>query len=170
MDILVDATGDLRWAGRRYRCALGWGGIRVDKREGDGATPAGRFPLRRVLYRPDRLAPPPTRLPIAPLSPEDGWCDDPADPLYNRPVRLPYGGCRHERMWRADALYDVLAVIGYNDDPTVPDKGSAIFLHVADPDYRPTHGCIALARRDLLDVLADVGPDVALEIEPAAER
>jgi L,D-peptidoglycan transpeptidase YkuD (ErfK/YbiS/YcfS/YnhG family) len=135
VDIVVDAAGELRWASRRYRCALGHGGVRADKREGDGATPAGRFPLRRVLYRPDRLAPPPTRL----------------------------------QLWRADGLYDLIVVIGYNDDPVVPGKGSAIFLHVASPDYRPTHGCVALARDDLLAVLADVGPEVALNVR-AADR
>ncbi|MGE0119342.1 MAG: L,D-transpeptidase [Dongiaceae bacterium] len=162
----VDARGELRWAGRRYRCALGRGGVRADKREGDGATPAGRFPLRRVLYRADRLPPPATGLPTAALTPDDGWCDDPADPLYNRPVRLPYGGCRHEQMWRADGLYDVVVVIGHNDEPVVPGKGSAIFLHAASPDYRPTEGCIALARGDLLAILAEIGPDAVLEIVP----
>jgi L,D-peptidoglycan transpeptidase YkuD (ErfK/YbiS/YcfS/YnhG family) len=161
--IVVDPVGELRWAGRRYRCALGHGGARIDKREGDGATPVGRFPLRRVLYRPDRLSAPVTKLPVAPLSPADGWCDDPADPLYNRPVRLPHAGCRDEQMWRADGLYDVVVVIGHNDDPVVPDMGSAIFLHVASPDYRPTHGCIALARQDLLAVLAEIGPEAMLE-------
>ena len=166
--IVVDPAGELWWAGRNYRCALGRGGVRLDKREGDGATPVGLFPLRRVLYRPDRLSAPVTRLPVAPLSPEDGWCDDPADPLYNRPVRLPYAGCRDEGMWRSDGLYDVVVVIGHNDDPVIAGKGSAIFLHVAAPDYRPTQGCIALALPDLLAVLADSGLDVSLEIAGGA--
>lgn len=168
--IVVDPAGTLWWAGHDYRCALGHGGVRIDKREGDGATPAGRFPLRRVLYRPDRLSAPVTTLPVAPLSPADGWCDDPLDPLYNRPVRLPYPGCRDERMWRNDGMYDVVVVVGHNDDPVIPDKGSAIFLHVASPDYRPTHGCIALARQDLLAILADIGPEVTLETKPPADR
>jgi L,D-peptidoglycan transpeptidase YkuD (ErfK/YbiS/YcfS/YnhG family) len=164
--ITVDPRGELRWAGRRYRCALGRGGVRADKQEGDGATPAGRFPLRRVLYRADRLPQPVTRLPTAALTPDDGWCDDPADPLYNRSVRLPYGGCRHEQMWRVDGLYDVVVIIGHNDEPVVPGKGSAIFLHAASPDYRPTEGCIALARGDLLALLAEIGPDAVLEVVP----
>ncbi len=169
MDILVNAAGELRWANRTYRCALGHGGVRNDKREGDGATPAGRFPLRRVLYRPDRLSAPTTLLPVSPLAPDDGWCDDPTDPQYNRPVRLPYAA-RHEELWRADALYDVIVVIGHNDAPVVPGKGSAIFLHLANADYRPTQGCVALIRQDLLDVLTGVGPDDVLEIEPAGGR
>jgi L,D-peptidoglycan transpeptidase YkuD (ErfK/YbiS/YcfS/YnhG family) len=167
--IRVSATGELRWEGRAYRCALGRSGVRVDKREGDGATPAGRFPLRRVLYRPDRLSAPTTPLPATPLTPDDGWCDDPADPQYNRPVRLPYAG-RHEELWRADALYDVIVVVGHNDAPVIAGMGSAIFMHVASADYRPTEGCVALARQDLLDILAGAGPDTALEIAAAAVR
>jgi L,D-peptidoglycan transpeptidase YkuD (ErfK/YbiS/YcfS/YnhG family) len=125
--------------------------------------------LRRVLYRPDRLSAPTTPLPATPLTPDDGWCDDPADPQYNRPVRLPYAG-RHEELWRADALYDVIVVVGHNDAPVIAGMGSAIFMHVASADYRPTQGCVALARQDLLDILAGAGPDTALEIAAAAVR
>jgi len=157
MDMIVSAGGAADWGGRAFRCALGRTGIRADKREGDGVTPAGCFGLRRVLYRADRLARPPTALPVAALTPQDGWCDDPADPLYNRPVRLPYAA-RHERLWRADGLYDLIVVLGHNDDPVVPWRGSAVFLHVAAPDYRPTEGCVALARDDLLAVLAEARP------------
>lgn len=169
MDILVSADGRLRWAGRSYRCALGHGGVRRDKREGDGATPAGRFPLRRVLYRPDRMATPMTGLPAAALTPEDGWCDDPADAYYNRPVRLPYPA-RHERMWREDGLYDIVVVIGHNDDPVVPGMGSAVFLHVARADYGATEGCVALALDDLKAVLAQASPGIQVEIEAPAGR
>jgi L,D-peptidoglycan transpeptidase YkuD (ErfK/YbiS/YcfS/YnhG family) len=143
--------------------------VRIDKQEGDGATPAGRFLLRRVLYRPDRLSAPGTRLPVAPLTPADGWCDDPADPQYNRPVRLPYAA-RHEELWRGDALYDIVVIVGHNDAPVIAGLGSAIFMHSASEDYRPTEGCVALARQDLLDVLTGVGPDTVLEIGAAAGR
>jgi L,D-peptidoglycan transpeptidase YkuD (ErfK/YbiS/YcfS/YnhG family) len=166
LTIRVSATGELQWANRFYRCALGHGGVRVDKREGDGATPAGRYPLRRVLYRPDRLSAPATLLPVAALRPDDGWCDDPADPQYNRPVRLPYAA-RHEELWRADALYDVVVVIGHNDAPAAAGMGSAIFMHLASADYRPTQGCVALALPDLLEILAEVGLGDGLEVQPA---
>ena len=169
MNIRVGATGELLCGDRIYRCALGRSGIRIDKREGDGATPAGRFPLRRVLYRPDRLPAPATRLPVAALAPDDGWCDDPADPQYNRPVRLPYGA-RHEDMWRADTLYDVVVVVGHNDAPVVAGMGSAVFMHLANADYRPTEGCVARAREDRLEVLAGAGPDTVLEIVTATAR
>lgn len=173
MDLLIGADGTARciahgiarWGDRAFRCALGPAGIRRDKREGDGATPAGRFPLRRVLYRPDRLSPPSTGLPVAALTPADGWCDDPADAAYNRPVRLPCAA-RHERLWRDDAVYDVIVVVGHNDDPPRPGLGSAVFLHVARDDYAPTEGCVALALRDLLAVLAEAQPGDALVAEP----
>lgn len=168
MEIAIRATapaaGRLVWAGREVVCTLGHGGIRAEKREGDGATPAGLFPLRRVLWRADRLAHPPgTRLPCTPILPTDGWCDWPGDPLYNRPVTLPYPG-RHERMWRDDALYDIVVVIGHNDDPVVPGAGSAVFMHLSRDDGGPTAGCIGLSRRDLLGLLAAAGPDDRLVI------
>ena len=163
MDLTVTRDGDRWWAalddGRHFRCAMGRGGCVRAKREGDGATPIGAWPMRRLLYRPDRLpAAPETGLPVAPLSPTDGWCDDPADATnYNRPVTLPFSGS-HEVLWRTDGLYDLIVVLGHNDAPPVPGAGSAIFLHCARPDYAPTEGCVALARPDLLAALAGVDP------------
>ena len=164
-DLLLHPPGMLGWRGRRFACAVGAGGVRANKREGDGATPAGRFPLRRVLYRPDRLAPPRTALPVAPLAPCDGWCDDPAHPLYNRPLRLPHAA-RHEQLWRGDHVYDLIVILGHNDDPVVPGLGSAVFLHVAQPDYAPTAGCVAVAAGDLLAILAGVGRRAWLHVPP----
>ena len=154
MDLVVESAGWARWGARRMRCALGKGGVRAAKREGDGVTPAGAFTMRRVLYRADRAAAPTTRLPIAPISSDDGWCDDPADAAYNRPVKLPYAA-RAERLWRADRLYDLVVVLGHNDTPPVAGAGSAIFLHVAAADYAPTEGCVALAADELRAVLAE---------------
>lgn len=139
-------------AGHVFRAALGPAGIRMHKEEGDGATPAGLLPLRRVLYRADRLPAPRCAVPIEPLAPEDGWCDAPDDTAYNRKVRLPYAAS-HEELWRRDAVYDVIGVLGWNDAPPMRGRGSAIFLHVARPDYAPTEGCIALALPDLLAAL-----------------
>jgi L,D-peptidoglycan transpeptidase YkuD (ErfK/YbiS/YcfS/YnhG family) len=162
MEIAVSAEGWLEAAGRRRACALGRGGVVADKREGDGGTPAGRLPLRRVFYRADRLgSPPATALPVQALAPDDGWCDAPDDLAYNRPIKHPYPASA-ERMWRDDGLYDVVVELGWNDDPVTPGRGSAIFLHVARPDYGPTEGCVALALPDLLDLLALCRPDDAL--------
>lgn len=167
--LVVYSDGVAEFGGRRFRCALGRSGVRPGKEEGDGATPTGRYPMRRVLFRPDRLAAPPTGLPLGPIARNDGWCDDPQDAAYNRPVSLPYA-TRHEEMWRDDQLYDVVVVLGHNDDPPVAGQGSAVFLHVASPDYAPTEGCVALAPDDLLSMLRDCGPDAAIEIrqEPSA--
>ena len=124
MDLFVHLTRDgwrARFDGLERRCAVGRGGVRADKKEGDGATPAGSWPVRRLLYRADRLPPPPTALPSEPVGAADGWCDDPGDRRYNRPVRLPYPG-RHERLWREDEVYDCIMILGYNDDAPVPDR------------------------------------------------
>lgn len=153
MFALVESDDTLRFAERCYRAAIGRGGRRADKQEGDGATPLGLLALRRVLYRPDRLAAPVAAVPVQALAPDDGWCDDPAHPAYNRPVTLPIPASA-EALWRDDAVYDVTGVLGWNDDPIVPGRGSAIFLHVARPDYAPTEGCVALALPDLLGLLA----------------
>lgn len=161
---MVSPSGRLRWAGHDCRCALGYGGVRQDKLEGDGATPIGRFSFRRVLYRADRLGQPATRLPIDRIATHDGWCDDPADANYNRQVRLPYPA-RHERLWRKDHLYDVIVILGHNDDPPAAGAGSAIFLHVARADFGPTEGCVALALPDLLALLETIGPMDHIVIE-----
>ncbi len=163
MRIRVSADGWLAWRDRRVRCALGRSAVSTAKREGDGATPAGTFPLRRVLYRPDRTDPPKTALPMSPLRPDDGWSDDPEDPLYNRPVRLPHG-FRAETLWRDDEIYDVIVILGHNDDPPLPGAGSAVFLHVARPGWTPTRGCVALALPDLLDLLAEAAPGDVITI------
>ena len=160
----VTADGWLQCGNRVFRCTLGRGGVTTDKREGDGATPAGAYPLRQLLYRPDRLAPPTNALPTSPLRPRDGWCDDPGHSAYNRPVTLPLDASA-ESMWRDDHLYDLVVVLGYNDDPVVSDLGSAIFLHVASPEYSPTEGCSALAKEDFLTVLADITPGSDIRIE-----
>jgi L,D-peptidoglycan transpeptidase YkuD (ErfK/YbiS/YcfS/YnhG family) len=153
------------WEGHRVKAAVGKGGLApaADKREGDGASPVGLWPLRRVLYRPDKGPAPKTDLPIEAIHREDGWCDAPEDPAYNRPVALPYPASA-ERMWREDDLYDLVVILGHNDDPVVPNAGSAIFLHIAKPDYSPTEGCVALARPDLEALLAAARPGDQLEI------
>lgn len=150
--ILPDGRFILR--GEVLRCALGKGGVRpaAMKREGDGATPAARLPLRRLFYRADRLAAPRCAVPVEPIAREDGWCDDATRPEYNRRVTLPFDGS-HERLWREDPVYDLVGVLGWNDDPVERGRGSAIFLHLARDGFPPTEGCVALALRDLRKVL-----------------
>jgi len=154
----------LGFAGTEMRCAVGRSGISPDKHEGDGATPAGRYLLREAFYRPDRIAPPHTTLKLTALNPDDGWCDDPDHPSYNRLIKLPFPAS-HEEMWRTDQLYDLVIVIGYNDDPPVPGLGSAIFLHLCRDDFGPTAGCVAIPLADMLDLLPRLTPETAIAIE-----
>jgi L,D-peptidoglycan transpeptidase YkuD (ErfK/YbiS/YcfS/YnhG family) len=144
-------------------CAVGRSGSAVIKREGDGASPIGTWPLRAALYRSDRLMRPQTRLPIKSISRRDGWCDAASDRNYNRPVTHPYPASA-EHLWREDGLYDVIVVMGYNDRPRVKGKGSAIFLHCARADFKPTEGCIAVRRADLIRLLPRLGLKTRLRI------
>jgi L,D-peptidoglycan transpeptidase YkuD (ErfK/YbiS/YcfS/YnhG family) len=162
-------SGTLSFAERTYPCMVGRSGIVRPKFEGDGGTPAGIFPLREVRYRPDRVSTPKTGLAVFKSSRTDGWCDDPEDPAYNRIVGLPHQ-TDAELMWRNDHLYDVLAVVGYNDAPTVPGAGSAIFLHVMGSptdDYQYTAGCVSMLIQNLLVMLASCTPSTMIDISTA---
>lgn len=151
-------------AGNIRKAAIGRSGTTTLKKEGDGATPVGAFALREVIYRRDRMLRPRTPLPVRPLHVEDGWCEDPKDRNYNRRVRLPYSGASVDRLTRADDLYDLVVVLGYNDRPRVKGRGSAIFMHLARPGYTPTAGCIALSRRDLLLLLKLARPGAKIRV------
>jgi L,D-peptidoglycan transpeptidase YkuD (ErfK/YbiS/YcfS/YnhG family) len=155
--------GRLSWSRGNTVAAVGRGGVKADKHEGDGATPAGIYPLLSILYRPDRIAAPLSQLPVRPLAPSDGWVDEPSDANYNRPVSLPYPASA-EQLWREDDLYDALVVIGYNMEPVVPSAGSAIFLHVATSDFAPTSGCVAVEKEVLLGLLPLLGPGSKITI------
>lgn len=145
------------------RAAIGRGSLRALKREGDGGTPLGRFPIRSALYRADRLPRPRANLPIRAIRKSDGWCEDPDDHNYNRRIALS-ADSKHDRLARDDHLYDLVLVLGYNDRPRVRGRGSAIFLHLARPGYAPTAGCIALSRADLQVLLAQVGPGTKIVV------
>lgn len=161
--------GVVALGGMRFACALGRAGLAARKREGDGATPAGRWDLRMVLYRADRVRRPQTRLPAKPIGTMDGWCDERVDRNYNRPVRHP---CRAsaERLWRDDALYDLLVVLGYNMRPRIKGRGSAIFMHLARPGYAPTEGCIALASPHLLRLLTRAAHGTQVHLRAGARK
>jgi L,D-peptidoglycan transpeptidase YkuD (ErfK/YbiS/YcfS/YnhG family) len=147
--------GVLEGAGLHLRAAHGRGGIvpAAQKREGDGGTPSGLLRLTRVLYRADRMQAPVCAVPVEPIAPRDGWCDDMADPAYNKQIRLPFAP-GHEALWRDDHVYDVIGVLDWNFAPIIPGKGSAIFFHAATPDYAPTAGCVALNLADMLAALS----------------
>ena len=142
---------------------LGRSGIRANKREGDGATPRGRFRLRQLWWRPDRRARPATQLPVRRIDPAIAWCEDPADRGYNRPFRRSAGEAG-DRVWRDDRLYDVVIEIDHNRRPRIAGRGSAVFLHLTRPDGSPTAGCVALAPAALRRLFARLGPKTRIEI------
>jgi L,D-peptidoglycan transpeptidase YkuD (ErfK/YbiS/YcfS/YnhG family) len=151
-------SGRLVGGGIDVACAVGRSGVSAVKREGDGASPRGAFRIIGGYYRPDRFTiRPRTVLPLRPLRPDSGWCDDPGDANYNRPVRRPYGAS-HEALWRADGLYDVVLIIDWNLSPRARGRGSAIFFHLGEPGERPTEGCVAIRRQDLRKVLGCLRP------------
>lgn len=154
MRLIIRNQTCLVWPGGTCQAALGLGGLvtEADKREGDGATPIGTYVLRRVMYRADRIKRPKTNLPCRPIHTLDGWCDEPTNPAYNRPVRLPYTGST-EALYRKDHVYDLLVVLGHNDSPPKLGLGSAIFLHLARSNWTPTRGCIAVRESDLREIL-----------------
>lgn len=155
----------VRFMGRYFPASIGRGGVLRDKREGDGATPAGTHRLVGLLYRPDRISG--ASLPdwAVPLRPTDGWSDDPADPDYNLMVRLPHP-YRHERLWRSDPLYDVILLTDWNWPQARTNAGSAIFLHQWRRPGYPTEGCVALSRAALPWILPRIGYETRLIVPP----
>lgn len=164
--IWVDSSAHTLSAfGETHRCAIGKGGTRpaAEKREGDGATPLGRWPILAALLRPDRMAAPVTVLPWRWLRPNDGWSDGIEDPVYNRPIVHPHSHSA-ERLWREDAVYDIIVVLGTNMSPVKRGAGSAIFWHIAQPDFRATEGCVAIEKPHLARILPSLTVGSVLEI------
>ena len=165
MIIASVAAGTVTAFGETVAASFGKGGAiaAVDKREGDGATPLGVWPVRAALLRPDRMAAPATRLPWRWLRPGDGWSDGVDDPAYNRPVAWPHRYSA-EHLWRDDHVYDVIIVLGHNDSPPRAPQGSAIFWHCCQPDRRPTEGCVAIDRPVLARWLDRLAPGATITI------
>jgi L,D-peptidoglycan transpeptidase YkuD (ErfK/YbiS/YcfS/YnhG family) len=156
-------TGLLTAGNLNVRCAVGRSGFKVLKREGDGATPKGTWALRRLILRSDKMRFVSTTLPSRLLRRDDGWCETPDDPRYNQPVKLPYGaGADH--MWREDDLYDAIVVLSHNDRPRLRNFGSAVFFHIAQPDFGPTAGCVAVTKKDMRKILKLIGAKTHMRI------
>jgi L,D-peptidoglycan transpeptidase YkuD (ErfK/YbiS/YcfS/YnhG family) len=152
------SSGRLHAGQMTLRCAIGGGGVRRDKREGDHATPAGSWRLLSAFYRPEKALPKPPQLAMRPIRKNLGWCDDTASPLYNQLIVAPFRGS-HESLWRDDRLYDIVIVLDYNIFPRRKKRGSAIFIHCAREklgvrnEFAPTEGCVALRYEDLRRLL-----------------
>jgi len=155
--------GWLSAGGQYTKVALGRSGIKANKREGDGATPKGRYRLVRLWWRRDRLPRPRTLLPVRPIGRFDGWCEDPADRRYNRAIRTSPGRPA-DRLWRADALYDLIIEIDHNQRPRICGRGSAVFVHVARADLSSTAGCVSMPIKALRRLIARLGPKSTLTI------
>ena len=170
LDLIVAAPesdgatiGILQAGDRQMACAFGRGGVTGDKREGDGCTPIGDWPLRKLYYRGDRLEFPETHLSTVRIGDDHGWCDAPEHKLYNQEVALPFEAS-HEVLNRDDHLYDLMIPMGYNDTDIVPGAGSAIFFHLAHTDYRSTEGCVAIALADMEQLLPMLSPQTILRV------
>jgi len=166
MDLIVTKEKRAHWGGQVFPCAIGHGGIAIKTQEGDGITPLGSWPIREVFYRADRLEKPITIFPVRAIQKTDGWCDDPRDAPYNQHVQKPHASS-HEDLWREDHVYDIIVVLGYNDDPIVSGKGSAIFMHLAREGFSPTAGCIALNLADLLKFLKEATEETRVVVKEA---
>jgi L,D-peptidoglycan transpeptidase YkuD (ErfK/YbiS/YcfS/YnhG family) len=158
------SKGWLVAGGSQIPAALGRGGIRANKREGDGGTPRGRFRPVQLWWRADRAPRPRTRLPVRRIGQHDGWCEDPKDRLYNRPVKVPAHSAA-DRLWRQDGLYDLIIELDHNTRPRVAGRGSAIFFHVAREGFKPTAGCVALQAPRLRKLLERIGPATRIVIQ-----
>jgi L,D-peptidoglycan transpeptidase YkuD (ErfK/YbiS/YcfS/YnhG family) len=155
--------GWLTAGGQAVPVALGRGGIRANKREGDGGTPKGTFRPLQLWWRADRHPRPRTFLPIRAIGPEDAWCEDPANRHYNQPIRLERDRSG-DRLRRDDHLYDFIIEIDHNSSPRVAGRGSAVFLHLARENFAPTAGCVSMTRSAMLRLLARLGPETKIVI------
>jgi len=144
--------------------ALGRGGIKANKREGDGSTPRGNFRLRQLWWRADKHPRPTTSLPVQRITSNDGWCENPADRRYNRPIKVP-ADADADRLARKDNLYDFIIEIDHNTRPRVAGRGSAVFIHAARQGFTPTAGCVALEINSLRRILARLGPRTRIVVE-----
>jgi L,D-peptidoglycan transpeptidase YkuD (ErfK/YbiS/YcfS/YnhG family) len=157
------SRGWLTAGGQTIPVALGRGGIRANKREGDGGTPKGAFRPRQLWWRADRHPRPSTFLPLRAIVPEDAWCEDVSSRHYNQPLRLSAkdGG---DRLTRDDHLYDYIIEIDHNTKPRIAGRGSAVFLHLARKDFSPTAGCVSMTKGAMLRLLARLGPETKIVI------
>jgi len=139
----------------KIRCTLGKKGITKNKWEGDLKTPRGIFKFKKIFYRKDRVNLFKSSIKKKIIKKNIGWCDDVKSNHYNKEIRFPFGGSA-EKLWRKDNIYDLIIVINYNLNPIKKNKGSAIFLHISKKNYSPTKGCIAINKKDMLDLVANI--------------
>ena len=149
--------------GVSFFCVFGRDGVVKEKIEGDWKTPIGTFPIRKIYYRKDKIQNIKTQTECIPLSIDDAWCDDIRKEEYNTFIKLPFEGS-YENLWRDDDMYDVIIVIGYNDNPIIKEIGSAIFIHVAKENMEYTKGCLAIKKEDMITLVKNITLNSEIEI------
>ena len=147
--IIINKSKYLKYKDLKFKCAIGKAGIRKKKKEGDNITPKGIYKIVKIYYRDDRIKKISSKFKLIKITKKMGWCDDPKSKKYNQLIKLP-NKYSHEKLYKKNNTYDLLLVLDYNMKPIVKNKGSAIFIHVAKRNYKPTAGCIALKKKDLL--------------------
>lgn len=160
--IIVKKSGYLKYKNFKFRCALGKAGIRSKIKEGDNITPKGTYKLIKLFYRGDKTYQIKTILNKTKIKKNTGWCNDPNSKFYNKQIKLP-SIFSHEKLYRKNDVYDLVVVLNYNFSPIIKNKGSAIFIHVTNK-YKPTQGCIALAKEDLLKILSLIKKNTKIKI------
>ena len=153
--IIINKSGYLKYKNLRFRCVLGKAGIGKKKIEGDNLTPRGTFGIVKIYYRHDRVKKIPSKFKLIKITKTMGWCDDPNSKDYNQLINLPTR-YTYEKLYRKDNVYDLLIVLNYNIRPTIKNKGSAIFIHVARKNYKKTSGCIALKKKHLTKLIRTI--------------
>ena len=161
--IIIKKSGYLEYKNLKFRCALGKAGIKKKKKEGDNITPEGTFKIIKVYYRPDKIKNITTLIKKKEIKKNIGWCDDPVSSFYNKEIKSP-SKFSHEKLYRKDNLYDLILVLNYNINPIIKNKGSAIFIHIAKKKYEPTAGCIALKKKDLVELLKNIKKNTRIKI------
>ena len=161
--IIVKKTGYIEYKNFEFKCALGKNGIKKKIKEGDNITPKGTFKIKTVYYRQDKVKNILTSIKIQKIKKNMGWCDDPRSATYNKSINLP-NKYSYERLYRKDNIYDLIIVLNYNMSPVIKNKGSAIFIHVANNNYNPTRGCVALSKIDLLKILNNINKRTKVKI------
>jgi len=161
--IIINKSGYLKYKDFKFKCALGKSGIGNKKIEGDNITPKGNFRIIKIYYRKDRLKKPPSKFTLTEITKNMGWCDDPKSRKYNQPIKLPTK-YSHEILYRRDNIYDLILVLNYNMKPTIKNKGSAIFIHMAKENYKKTAGCVALKKVDLIFLIKEINKNTKVII------
>jgi L,D-peptidoglycan transpeptidase YkuD (ErfK/YbiS/YcfS/YnhG family) len=161
--IIVKKTRYLIFKNLKFRCSVGKAGIKNKKKEGDNITPKGIFKLLKLYYRADKIKKIDTELKKIKIKKNMGWCDDPKSRHYNKVIKIP-NNFSYEKLYRNDNIYDLIIVLSYNISPTIKNKGSAIFIHIAKDKYLPTQGCIALKKIHLIKILKEIKLNTLIKI------